>query len=919
MRSNSRPDVTGDGMASTERASKARSPSVGSTDGEPGKRQSFAFGLGLTSLSNSVSKAGDKMSSLTRKHSNTLAEKTTTPPTTPGAGASPPLTAVFGTNSASAGSMAPPPNPDPKLLAHYSLKLNDIVNKSFLPCAPGAAAMGGATSVVAGSVSKAFGVGGNGTAAGVRDGVGIPTLSIISYDGKKLPDKAKVTELAQNVSEQLHYAASVDAYLLRAVARQILKALTLFATRVDSLLIPSAKDPNVLRIPSTPKEGRILPPAMEFNIGLAAIAWTLEDSLERCLEGEDGEHPQMPRFVSEILTPVRKHLEATILHVIQPILTGTKASITASVQKAVPNPFSPVGLLQSLVSGPISDQRSPNALSVAADGAASPMLPYVTSPGDISPSAKSTESASSSAWLKDLDARLSGCRRMLVARIENRTSKDGEGWFISVAIHIIWKALFILSSRHAEPVFMCTTFDGSPLSPQGGPTRVATINGLSSVASLVDSSGVKRSPSPAQLSSALKAVALSNKPRRSESLDTSRNASGAATPGKVCSQPVPDGGFYRGRKVAQIVSDLTSFEKLVKEFCSGFTSEPVRRSNLASHVVVAAGEDDVDSSSEESDEEDELARAALAEALQGLKSIITCVQVLEFNPQSVALALRGKGQPRDASPLADPAQTLPAETVRAFRAAPPLILLHVLFNRLPLTSGRIHIPAPNEAFGLSWQQYEQSIPGFVGGHTWADALLSEWKPFLETNLAELDSQLEAAEKDAEQARLQQGGAELQNHEANELRRSLTHSSRSSESGNRTPPDENQTMSNSVPTLERSRAYDATRAGSERKAYSRDPSPEGEAKEPTQRTPRFWRTNSGVPRGFTLPSLSRTASPRGRDGTDIGILMGPATDPATAAKLLVEEIRTEIKALRNFARNLEALAAHMGKEFKINVA
>ncbi len=954
---------------------KARSPSVGSTDGgagEGGRRQAFGFGLGLTSLSNSVSKAGDKMSSLTRKTSNAggaeqhTATNGATTPTHGGKGllgpnGSPPLAAAAQNGLAGASSMAPPANPDPQLLAHYSLELNDVVNKAFIPCAPGAAAMHSATSV-SGSVKDmtkaafAAGTSGGGAAgaAALRDTVGIPTLSVISYDGKKLPDKLKVHELARVITTQLTYAASVDAYLLRAVARQILKALTLFATRLDSLLVPATKDPNILRIPSNPKEGRILPPAMEFNVGLVAIEWIVEDALERCIEGDEfaGGRAPMPRFVSDILTPVRKHMEATILHVIQPILAGTKASIKGCLLKAVLHPFVPTSLLQNGVPSSVGLADRPRTPQVApttphAEGTANSLLAspslksVVVSPGDISPTGKQgadAASADSKVWLKELDARLSGCRRLLVARIENRTSKDGEGWFISVAIYLIWKALFVLSARHAEPLFLCSTL-GPGCAPcaneKGSPSIGALADKLgASSASIAEgfASAAKRSPSPAQLSSALKAVALTSKPRRSDSAD-SRSGSGAVTPNGTCRQPVPDGGFFRCRRSAQVVADLQAADGLLREFCSGFINEPVRRSNLATSVVAAGEDGDEDaesSSSDEDDEEDELARAALAEALQGLKSIITCVQVLEINPRGVALALRPRGAaPREPEAAAQQ-QVLPADTTRAFKAAPPLILLHILFNRLPMTSGRIRVPAPHEAFGLSWAEYEQSVGGFVAGHTWADALLNEWKPFVEANLKELREKVREMEKqqadsDAAAATASPAPAASPRAELECCKQLLAEPAPAAASDRALSPKgspecsrrasedhSNAQLTDSVASLDKGG-----------KEISREPSPDGTAdgKEKT-RPPRFWRTNSSntaaAPRSFSIPGLTRAASPRGRgDGQANALLIGSSADAATAMRLAVEEARAELRTLDNFVANLEALALYMGKQYSID--
>ncbi|TKY86086.1 hypothetical protein EX895_004911 [Sporisorium graminicola] len=720
---------------------------------KPKRSSSFGRGLGqFASLTSAKPKAVDIMSfGRTKSGASTPQSPSLVPATDNVTGAA----AVLANAGASTATiMGPPSTPDPSHLTHFSLRLSELVNKAFVPCTAGAAPPASTTSVAS-------------NVAAATKGPTAPKINNITYEGKHLPDKAKIIEIAQTVVGELRYAEAVDAYLLRAVSRQILKALTLFAARIDSLLVSPSKDPGAIRIPTNAKEGLYLPAAMEFNLGLVTLEWIVEDSLERCIEGDRDAHGEliadengavhdgMPHFVFEILTPVRKRMEGTILHIIQPILAQTKQSMARCISTAVPTPFvSPVTLSPATTSAngkgaataPATAAGDSGAVSPPVSAAASTTALLATTPGNVSPPLRLGETGPGSAWLRELDGRLEGARKLLLPRIEERCGQDGEGWFISVAIHTIWKGLMILTARSVS------------LPSNAAVELLAGSNAASTSAfdRLMCEVQQKRSPSPAQLASALKAVGVGSARSKSRSNEPASHCfeSGRQSPSHCAASgmsSIAPFSLVSARLCAHQLAELQTFEKLMLRFCDGFLRKPGTQSKKTAKVAKrsrfalfssggaslggAGVQPTLDLSAYDPDEEDELARAALAEAMHALRSTIIVLQSLEREPATICAGLEQlKSLPgadgADASSTAASA-ALGTEAAKALDAIPNLLLLHILYNRLPLGIGRLELPSPPALFGYTWTDYAKAIAGFAGGEQWAQAVALRYKPEIE--------------------------------------------------------------------------------------------------------------------------------------------------------------------------------------------
>ncbi|PWN31240.1 uncharacterized protein FA14DRAFT_30167 [Meira miltonrushii] len=682
--------------------SSANDPDL--TGKQPKRSSSFGRSLGgLQSLANGMSRAGE---SLSRKSTNV--EGVNTP----------------NTHAAPTNVMGPPSMPDSSHLAQYSLKLSELVNKAFFPCTAAGASSSpnssglGATSSLAGAAKNAAAKT-TGTSA-----FSVPALTSIIYDGKRLPSKAVINEIAMTVVAELEYASSVDPYLLRAVSRQSLKALTMFADRIDSLIVTPSKDSSVLYIPSTAKESVHLPAALEFNLGLISLEWIVEDALERCIEGPPGSiEDGLPHFVSEILTPVRKKMETTILHVVQPLLVNAKASLYSTINKSVLAPFAGFG--QNLT--PIS---SANAAA---------MTPGLMSPG-TGPTSPPVAPANS-AWLKELEGKVEATRRLLIPRLADRCGQDGEGWFISVAIHTIWKGLLILTSKSLPvPSALLSKFSNGLIA-----------HPIQAFAAEVN----KRAPSPAQLTSALKSVSVVGRARKGA--DTMGTPSGTSTPSNPhLANNTPGATLSVGaRAITAHISDLQAFEKLMLRLAAGFG---VRKDGIKSGSSPNEYGDDSSDSESDDDDEDELARAALAEALQAIRSTILVAQYLDVQPEAILDATkrtRGRSSQNSNGQISS---TLPSEVVHAAKAIPSLLLLQLVYARMPTHLGvfalqaredgpaEAIVPTPPAAFGYSWTDYERAIAGFAGGQTWSKALGEAWRQDVQEAQVDIQERKEEIEK-----------------------------------------------------------------------------------------------------------------------------------------------------------------------------
>lgn len=649
---------------------------------------------------------------------------------------------------------------DPPRLSQFSLRLNELVNKAFI------ASNTSSTTAPLSSTSPFNGA-----------SITLPRLQNITYGSNRLPDRVKVIEMTRLFIQELQTAHDVDPYLLRAVSRAILKSISQFVTRIESLLVPAGRDPAALVIPASVKAAQHLPPAMEFNLALMSLEWIVEESLERCLKGlpplallnsphilvptsSEGEAgPRMPAYVHEILSPLREQMEASIIHVVQPVLLQIKSSLAACVAKANPHPFQPLSAAEA-------DREMSSEFGM--------------------------KSSSSSAWLKELEERLDAAHRLLFLRIVERCGQDGQAWFISVAIHVIWKGLVAITSRSvfAPASVVEKQFTHTFGRTLGSTPSSAVLNSLLSG----EWSNNRRVPTPTQLAHALRSVGKTSSHRLRKM--PGESTTGAQTPVEG-TQDLEFNGWkahfmlpndhvdcyvIHPLLVAEQLHDLQMFERLMVQFTSDLTMPPsarkTRRSSSRQRQASGDSEGSVDALSNlheadamasqraqgsvsdepepmSSGDDEDLARAALTEALGALQSTIVVLRTLLQEPDTLQhFAMQSRTSCESTEHLISPAAT------HAFNVIPELLLIHIAFCRIPPSWTQRDdakdpehprsdlLPTSPQLFGSTWAQYDAALTGFAAGEAAASSLARLYLPVIGQVYRVLDERSADADHDA---------------------------------------------------------------------------------------------------------------------------------------------------------------------------
>ncbi|WFC98157.1 hypothetical protein MYAM1_000881 [Malassezia yamatoensis] len=654
------------------------------------------------------------------------------------------------------------PRADASRLSQFSLHLNELVNKAFV------ASNASSASQVPLTCNSPF------TGASIT----IPRLQNIAYGNNRLPDRLKIIELTRLFIQELHNALEVDPYLLRAVSRAIVKSISQFVTRIESLMVSVTRDPGALVIPASVKAAHHLPPAMEFNLALVSLEWIVEESLERCLNGlpplallsspdiliptsSEGEAaPSMPGYVHEILSPLREQMEASIVHIIQPVLAQIKFSLANFIHKSNPRPFQPQRFAGSKQEAPIDASQKPGATS---------------------------------SWVKELEERLDAAYRILYLRISERCGQDGQAWFISVAIHVIWKGLVAITSRSVfapasvvEEQFAHTFGRTSGTLPSN-----AVLNSLLSG----DWSNTRKVPTPTQLAHALRSMGRTSTQRTKKMPGESQT--GYQTPVDNCQQCEMDGlkslfmlpndqsdcFVIHPLLVAEQLHDLQIFERLMTQFSSdllvplkarktrrsasrqrrasgesdGFADSMSNSQNTpVSSPLLSATPDDLEPRSPHNDDDDDLARAALKEALAALQSTVVVLRTLLQEPDTLQhFAMHARNHGLSGGHFLSPT------AAHAFNVIPELLLIHIAFCRIPpgwtqrdsaddqQQRGRTDLlPSPPQLFGYSWDEYDLNLTGFAAGEVAASSLARLYLPVIANMYRELDEECQDAHSNA---------------------------------------------------------------------------------------------------------------------------------------------------------------------------
>ncbi|KAK8850702.1 hypothetical protein IAR55_004622 [Kwoniella newhampshirensis] len=287
------------------------------------------------------------------------------------------------------------------------------------------------------------------TQAGYMDVIGLRLNEIVNkacagvdYKAKKGFKKGNGWSVGESVVKELPVPTS-DAYLLRAVLRTAVRALSIYTTRLESLLLPSLTDPafaTPLNLTTT-ANGHPLNPSQHFGITVAHAAWETCEVLEQCLETG-----QWPRFVQETLRPVMDKLDLVVSKVVQPILLGLKRDLVASLTRT--EGTSPSGgKVIGLASVPVPTSGPATAgVPIAKDHSLPPTSRLVK---EISQGGTPRQLAIPTC-LQHFASRVDGSRKVLEL-IAGPCADDGEGWITGVVVAVIWKGMCTISEKDITP------------------------------------------------------------------------------------------------------------------------------------------------------------------------------------------------------------------------------------------------------------------------------------------------------------------------------------------------------------------------------------------------------------------------------------------------------------------------------------
>lgn len=288
-----------------------------------------------------------------------------------------------------------------------------------------------------------------------------------------------------------------DAYLIRAVLRTAVRSLSIYITRLESLLLPALTDvaftaPLNLSLPTL--HSHPLNPTQYYALSVAHAAWETCEVLEQTLETG-----KWPRFVNETLRPVMDKLDLVVGKVVQPLLLGLKRDLVASLSRT--EGLSPNG------SKPIALAHTP----------ATPNVP-VTKEGSNAGIARLTKPPSGSGatrqaslpvpiMLQHFASRVDAARKVLEI-VAGPCADDGEGWITGVVVAVIWKGMCVVSERDTgststrppSPSSVSKALNGLKLEKEGGaPTPTASLGGVTAkFTTILPSRAASRPPSPSR-------------------------------------------------------------------------------------------------------------------------------------------------------------------------------------------------------------------------------------------------------------------------------------------------------------------------------------------------------------------------------------------------------------------------------------
>jgi len=474
-----------------------------------------------------------------------------------------------------------------------------------------------------------------------------------------------------------------DAYLLRAVLRTAVRSLSIYITRLESILLPAITDPTFiapLNLSAT-ASAHPLNAVQYFALSVAHTAWQTCEKLEQTLETGT-----WPRFVGEALRPVMDKLDLVVGKVVQPLLLGLKRDLMASLNRT--DGTSPTGG-KALGLAHTPAPTNGTIVPITKEGSNAPMSRLAKEPSGGGHSRVAQLPVP--VCLQHFAARVDGARKVLDI-IARPCQDDGEGWVTGVVVAVIWKGMCVISEKDLAP-------------------------------------GASRPPSPSQVSKALNGLKLERDPHApspSPGLGGVTAKFSTMLPSRTASRgPSPP---RRSSRWDPMTHALLSLEGLVKRLVTGLVEPALAPAQLPGQVL----------------EPEHIAREALFEALEALTSFRTVSAAINGSNASARLLassrrIRDDIDDDEEEVLDDAMEDMPAVTILTVllrRANSALSFLPVSEKGPSAVDLRVRSPA--EAWGWTVMEYErQALSGFAAAEDWGKRVASALKPEIERVMAVL--------------------------------------------------------------------------------------------------------------------------------------------------------------------------------------
>lgn len=412
-------------------------------------------------------------------------------------------------------------------------------------------------------VNKVF-MSSNTSLSGPSDGV--------PYRNRRSPKKANVYALANQIVQELEVAKS-DVYLLRAVARQVHRYLSVFSSQLDPLLAMVCADPSFISVcnpshsptqsqsaslnntqsnssrntPSPPPPTSLpMPPpqqpinnAQQFAFELAHTAWIIKNTIIDAFE-----QGKIPLLAKDLIKDGLEKLDGHVVRVINPTIKALRSYL---------------GLLTS---GLRESYPEANTISRKNGNIDFNPMPH---------------------HLKALSKGMDATKKILVKMV-GPCQPEAEAWVARITVHLIWSAMLSFSVK--KP---------ATLQLNGKQVRKATTAPSSDSISTTKS----RNASPTPIHSALGRVAAVSKPR-------------TPSPDAVSLAESGDQGN------CVIIAEMDVFIRLIEKFTDGLVQ-----------VSEVEPEDELEPDSVA------LARSALKESIESLKAMKTFTGTLNNLPNDL--------------------------------------------------------------------------------------------------------------------------------------------------------------------------------------------------------------------------------------------------------------------------------------------